>query len=57
MRAGVTESDAYLAEWRTSEPAERDGDPEPVAATIVAELQAAYSPARLKALIASGGRE
>ena len=57
MRAGLTESDVYLAEWRTSEPVERDGEPEAVAAAIVAELEAAYSSERLVALVATGGND
>ncbi len=57
MQSGATQSDAYIAEWRTSEPVERDGDPETIAAAIAAELESAFSQARLTALVANGGRE
>ncbi len=56
MRSGASETDAYLAEWRTSEPRERTGDPEAVAEALVAELEAAYPPERLRALAEKGGR-
>ncbi len=57
MRAGKTESDAYLAEWRNGGWQERDGDPEPLADVLVAELEAAYPPPRLRRLIQNGGWE
>ncbi len=57
MRAGASGTDAYLAEWRTSEPVDRDGDPETVAAAAASELEAAYSDARLRELVGRGGRE
>jgi hypothetical protein len=38
MREGSTDMDAYLAGWRWSEPAERDGPPPAVAEALVAEL-------------------
>lgn len=57
MRAGKTESDAYLAEWRSSDWQERDGEPEAVADALIAELEAAYPPQRLRQLIQNGGRE
>ncbi|MCP4425695.1 MAG: hypothetical protein GY803_14460 [Chloroflexi bacterium] len=57
MRAGKTESDAYLAEWRSSDWQERDGDPDAVVETLIAKLEAAYPPHRLKQLIQNGGQE
>src|SRR5437870_1321756 len=57
MRAGLSGSDVYLAEWRTSEGDEKDGEPEQVAATMAAQLEAAYSAERLAALAENGGRE
>ena len=57
MRAGLVNTDEYLAEWRTSEPQERDGDLEAVAAAVAAELEAAYPDDRIDALAENGGRE
>lgn len=57
MRAGKTESDAYLAEWRNGDWQERDGDPDELADALIAELEAAYSAQRLRQLIQNGGRE
>ncbi len=57
MRTGITESDAYLAEWRNDGWQEREGEPEALAEAIVAELEAAYPPQRLRQLIQNGGRE
>lgn len=57
MRAGMIGTDDYLAEWRTSDPLEREGDPESVAAAVAAELEAAYPDERLKMLIDNWGRE
>jgi hypothetical protein len=56
MRAGLSQSDAYLAEWRTADALERDGDPASIVDAVVAELESAYSPERLQALVAQGGR-
>ncbi len=56
MRAGLRESDAYLGEWRRSEP-------EPCGADLVAEANAAaaaleseYGEERLHSLVANEGR-
>jgi hypothetical protein len=57
MRAGLVNTDEYLAEWRTSEPQERDGDLEAAAAAVAAELEADYADDRLDALAENGGRE
>jgi hypothetical protein len=57
MQAGATQSDAYLAEWRTAEQPERDGEPEAAAAAIIAELESAYPAERLKAMVANGGTD
>jgi len=56
MRTGASGTDAYLAEWWTSEPRERAGDPNALATQLVAELEAAYPPERLRALANNGGR-
>jgi hypothetical protein len=43
MEQGLDESDAYLEQWRWSEPEERDGSPTEVVAAVEAELIAADS--------------
>lgn len=55
MRAGLFNTDDYLAEWRTSDPVERKGEPEAVAAAVAAELEAAYPDSRLETLVLNGG--
>ena len=56
MRAGASDSDAYLDDWRRGEPAPCGDDLEAEAARAAAELEAAYDRERLKAIIANGGR-
>jgi hypothetical protein len=43
MEQGLAESDAYLEQWRWSEPEEREGPPAEVAAAVEAELVAGNS--------------
>lgn len=57
MRAGVTDSDAYLQQWSNSAWQTREGDPETLAANLVSELDTDYPPARLRLLIQQGGWE
>lgn len=57
MRAGLFGTDDYLAEWRTVEAGEREGEAEAVAGAVAAELEAAYPDERLKKMIAAQGRE
>jgi len=57
MRAGLTETDDYLGEWRASAWEPRDGSPEAVADQRAAEIEAAYSDDRLLRLAENGGRE
>lgn len=57
MRAKLTGTDEYLAEWRNGEPVEREGEPEAVAEAVVAELEAAYPDERLEQLVLNSGRE
>ncbi|WP_420628490.1 virulence factor [Candidatus Leptofilum sp.] len=57
MRAGKTESEAYLAEWRNGEWQESEGEPETLLAKFVSELEAAYPPDKLRTLIRQGGLE
>jgi hypothetical protein len=55
MRAGATDSDAYLAEWRKGEPYLVDGDAADVASGEAARLEEEFSHDAIKALIANGG--
>ncbi len=57
MRAGLTSSDDYLEQWHPGPWHEREGELEEVADAIVAEIEAAYTPERLKALIEQFGLE
>lgn len=57
MRAGARDTDAYLAEWRRSDPAPCGDDLESEAAAVAARLDAEYDDDRLAALVAAGGRE
>jgi hypothetical protein len=57
MRAGLTETDDYLAEWRASEWEELPGTLEQVADLRAAEIEAQYPAERLRTLVDHGGRE
>jgi len=57
MRSGMFNTDDYLAEWRTGEDREREGELETVAEALAAELEAAYPDARLDKIAGNGGRE
>ena len=57
MRAGLTESDDYLNAWRNGEWQEQEGEPEAILTKLVADLEAAYPPERLRQLIRQGGLE
>ena len=57
MRAGKTESDDYLAEWRNGPWQEVEGEPELLLETLVTELENTYPPERLRQLIKQGGVE
>jgi hypothetical protein len=56
MRAGLTETDDYLGEWRATAWEPRDGSPEAVAERRAAEIEAEYSDERLRQLAENGGR-
>jgi hypothetical protein len=43
MEQGLAESDAYLEQWRWSDPEQREGSPAEVAAAVEAELIAGNS--------------
>ena len=55
MRAGASDSDAYLADWRRDAPTPCGDDLAAEADRAAAEIEAAYDPGRLKAVIANGG--
>lgn len=55
MKVGARDDDAYLAEWRKSEPVNVDGDAEIVADETAKRLEAEYDTDRIKALIAQNG--
>ncbi len=57
MRAGARDSDAYLADWRRSDPVPCGDDMAAEADAAAAALIAAYDTARLDALVRAGGRE
>ncbi len=57
MRAGLTESNAYLAEWRKSDWQVREGELIAITDLVAVELEAAYPPGRLSKLIAQYGLE
>ena len=57
MRAGLSGSDAYLAEWRRGEPtAGEGGDPETEADALARRLEAEFTDDALAVLVAAGGR-
>ncbi len=56
MSVGAKDSDAYLAEWRRGDPVPCGEDLAAEADAALAELIATYDEARLKALVAAGGR-
>ena len=56
MRVGARDTDAYLAEWRKSEPEEREGAPEEIAEAEAARLDREFGTERLRALIENDGR-
>lgn len=57
MRAGLRDTDSYLAEWRRADPVECGADLESEAAAVAARLEGDYPDSRLNDLVASGGLE
>src|SRR4051794_7799825 len=57
MRAGKGSSDAYLADWKRSDPAPCGDDLKAVAETTAAEIEARYTDADLERLIKAKGLE
>ena len=56
MRAGLRDTDSYLAEWRRADPVECGTDLEAEAAAAAAKLEAEFTDEKLAALVASGGK-
>lgn len=57
MRSGDKDSDAYLAQWRTSTPLAVEGAAEVAVERLVARLESDWTDARLAAAVANGGRD
>ena len=57
MRSGAQGTDEYLADWRRGEPVACGDDLAREAERVAGELDRQFDKERLKALIASGGRE
>ena len=57
MRGQVTDADDYLAEWRSSEWQNSEEDGEKLADTLVAQIEAEYTPERLRDLKINKGYE
>jgi hypothetical protein len=57
MHARATSEDAYLADWRRSDPSLCDGDVEAIATEVVARLEREYDTHRLAMLAKHDGRE
>lgn len=57
MRAKLTGTDAYLAEWRRADPVDCGEDLEAEADAAARRIEAEYDPERLRALVAADGWE
>ncbi|MDH5558124.1 MAG: virulence factor [Alphaproteobacteria bacterium] len=57
MKGGARGDDAYLADWRKAAPVEVSDDLQGEAEAMARQLEEEYDEARLKALMANGGRE
>ncbi len=57
MRAGLFNSDDYLAHWRRGDPSPCADDLDQAVADTVAALDATYDAGRLRRLIEAGGTE
>lgn len=56
MKSGASDTDAYLEDWRRSEPVDCGEDLQSAADAEAGKLETAYDRDRLRALIAAGGR-
>ncbi|MBU2982417.1 virulence factor [Lentibacter algarum] len=55
MKIGAQDGDAYMAEWRKAAPVSMEGEPDALAASEAARIDAEYDQERIKALIANEG--
>jgi hypothetical protein len=55
MKCGAAGTDAYLAEWRKASPYSIEGEPDAVAQSEAARIDAEFDQERIKALIANDG--
>lgn len=55
MKGGAADTDAYLEEWRKSDPTDCGEDLDAEARTVADQLDQEYNSEKLRALIASGG--
>jgi hypothetical protein len=55
MKIGARDSDSYLAEWRKASVGDVEGEPDAVAASEAARLEAEFDTAKLKSLIDADG--
>jgi hypothetical protein len=56
MRAGLRDTDSYLAEWRRADPIECGADLEAEAAAMAARLEAEFPEERLNQFVMAGGK-
>ena len=56
MRSGADQTDDYLAEWRKQVVDSAEGDPQEIAATRAAEIEADWPQDRLVEVAKAGGR-
>ena len=56
MRGGATDTDSYLADWRRADPIPVSDDLLAEVEKAKAELESTYDHARIKTLIANGGK-
>jgi hypothetical protein len=54
VQAGLSDSEAYLAEWRTGSPEERPGTAETAASEVAAELEEQFGEVRTRHLRPGG---
>ena len=57
MRSGASETDAYLADWRKVAEDEVPGEDAEIAAARAAELEALWTPERLRDVAMAGGHD